>query len=244
MAIPMSALRRALAEMAEGAGAGVQRAYGGSHIDSGIAMGGLPGAIAGGAAGAQYDDGNPLTNETGAGVIGGALGGAMLGGGAGGMAKLVRMGMRGAGGGMSGFSGGLREALAEAASERGIGRAAAREASHVDDAARFAEASEGRRGMMQRVGDYISENPEEVALAGAGASMGVLGGGGLLAIGGGMAAQYQRAQQATGIEDLTMMTPQELAVLGSPKLGEQSAEGEMLRQQAVEIMRQRQKMAQ
>jgi hypothetical protein len=130
--------------MAEGAGAGVQRAYGGSHIDSGIAMGGLPGAIAGGAAGAQYDDGNPLTNETGAGVIGGALGGAMLGGGAGGMAKLVRMGMRGAGGGMSGFSGGLREALAEAASERGIGRAAAREASHVDDAARFAEASRGR----------------------------------------------------------------------------------------------------
>jgi len=146
MAIPMSALRRALAEMAEGAGAGVQRAYGGSHIDSGIAMGGLPGAIAGGAAGAQYDDGNPLTNETGAGVIGGALGGAMLGGGAGGMAKLVRMGMRGAGGGMNGFSGGLREALAEAAAERGIGRAASREASHMDDAERFAEASRGPMG--------------------------------------------------------------------------------------------------
>lgn len=175
MAIPMSALRRALAEMAEGAGAGVQRAYGGSHIDSGIAMGGLPGAIAGGAAGAQYDDGNPLTNETGAGVIGGALGGAMLGGGAGGMAKLVRMGMRGAGGGMSGFSGGLREALAEAAAERGIGRAAAREASHVDDAARFGEAMAPRRTpshmtpkadvMLRMLHDNPNITDEELGLA-------------------------------------------------------------------------------
>jgi len=218
MAIPMSALRRALAEVARD-----------PRVERTLAAP-MPGAIAGGGFGGAIGalNGHTEDGELGQDILTGAGIGAGLG--VAGAGSMIRTS--------------LREALAASAAERGIGRAAAREASHVDDAARFAEASEGRRGMMQRVGDYISENPEEVALAGAGASMGVLGGGGLLAIGGGMAAQYQRAQQATGIEDLTMMTPQELAVLGSPKLGEQSAEGEMLRQQAVEIMRQRQKMAQ
>ena len=58
------------------------------------------------------------------------------------------MGMPGAGGGMSGFCGGLREALAEAAAERGIGRAAAREASHVDDAARLGLAIDAQALIM------------------------------------------------------------------------------------------------
>ena len=84
--IPMSALRRALAEMAEGASFGARQAYGGRHIDNGIAYGGIPGAIAGGAMAAQNEDDNPMTNDIGAGAIAGAFGGAMLGGGAGGMA--------------------------------------------------------------------------------------------------------------------------------------------------------------
>lgn len=135
--IPLSALRRALAEMSEGAGMGVRQAYGGRQIDTGIAYGGLPGAIGGGALGAQVDDDNPMTNHTGAGMVLGAVGGSMLGGGAGGLAKLISMGARGAGGGAAGLSRGLREALAEAAAERGVGRAALRDSEHADDAMRF-----------------------------------------------------------------------------------------------------------
>lgn len=138
--IPMSALRRALAEMAEGAGAGVSQAYRGEHIMGGTALG----AFGGGAAGGVADEMTP-GEETAygpAGVFTGAALGALGGGGA----KGLRMIYRGIEEGARGGQRGLREALAEAAAERGIGRAAAREASHVDDAARFAMANEGQGG--------------------------------------------------------------------------------------------------
>lgn len=213
MAIPLSALRRALAEMAEGASFGARQAYGGPHIDQGMALGGIPGAIGGGAIGASVDnDDTYRTNGPGAGMVLGAGAGMLLGGGAGGMAKLAQMAVRGVGGGGEGFTRGLREALAEQAASRGMGRRAVREAADAEDGARFFS---GFRTVPRSLDDV---GPEEVALAAAGTGLGVLGGGGLLAITGGMAAQYQRAQRATGIEDLSMMTPEELSVLGHPEL--------------------------
>lgn len=141
--IPMSALRRALAEMAQGAGQGARAAYGGMHIDRGITYGGAPGMIAGGALGAQLDDdGRMATNGVGAGMALGAGAGMLLGGGAGGVAKLASMAARGVGGGASGLSRGLRSALSE--------RMAAREASTLDDAARFDEGFAGRGGTDAR----------------------------------------------------------------------------------------------
>ena len=118
--IPMSALRRALSEMA--AQGGLVNEMGAGLTRSGAAIGAPIGAIA------QYAN-DPSEDNLAPGLLGGALMGA-----AGGRGLRTLMA---AGAGAQGFTGGLRQALAEAASERGIGRAASREASHVDDAARF-----------------------------------------------------------------------------------------------------------
>lgn len=265
MAIPMSALRRALAEMTSEAGYGLRNAYRGDHVMGGMTLGGFTGGVTGGVA----DEMTP-GEETSYGPAG-FMAGAALGAAGGGGAKLAHMVVNAARGGERGFSRGLREALAEQAASRGMGRRAAREAADGEDAMRFFDASDprsaqflermrarhdelasqvslpprlrqelnelrsllepaesqvgratvgqpGKRGLLQKASDYIADNPTEVALAGAATGMGALGGGGLLAITGGMAAQYQRAQRATGIEDLSMMTPEELAVLGHPQL--------------------------
>lgn len=151
MAIPLSALRRALAEMAEGAGSGVRQAYRGDHIMGGMSVG----ALGGGAAGGVADEMTP-GEETAygpAGVFTGAALGALGGGGA----KTLRMLYRGAEEGMRGGQRGLREALADAAAERGIGRTAAREASHMDDATRFAEASRGPMGATPSAEDLARQ---------------------------------------------------------------------------------------
>lgn len=135
--IPMSALRRALALIAEGADRSVFRANGVPHIDRGIAYGGLPGAVVGGIEGARLDTDDSYPNGAGAGMVLGAFGGAMLGGGVGGLAKLAHMGAAGAGGGFRG----LRQALAERAAEQGMGRRAVREVADAEDAATFGATS-------------------------------------------------------------------------------------------------------
>lgn len=149
--IPLSALRRALAEMAEGAGHGVNQAYRGDHIMGGMSMGALGGGTAGGIA----DEMTP-GEETAYGPAG-VFTGAALGAAGGGGAKALRMLYRGAEEGMRGGQRGLRQALADAAAERGIGRAASREMSHVDDAARFAEASRGPMGGAQSAEDIARQ---------------------------------------------------------------------------------------
>jgi len=135
-AIPMSALRRALAEMAAGAGRGVSDAWGGGHIGRGYAGGTLLGSVGGGVAGGVADAPDGQT-YVGPGVIGGMLGGMALGAAGGGVVKLARMAQRGVGEGAHGFRYGLRQALAERMASRGIGLA--------DDAARFEEGFAGRR---------------------------------------------------------------------------------------------------
>ena len=142
--IPMSALRRALAEMAE------------SKAPAAF----IPGGIAGGAIGTGY---GALSGHDDEQIGQDAMMGAGIGAG---------LGLAGAG---SVFSGKLRQALAESAAERGIGRAAAREASHVDDAARFGEAMAPRRTpshmtpkadvMLRMLHDNPNITDEELGLA-------------------------------------------------------------------------------
>jgi hypothetical protein len=120
--IPVSTLRRALATFSRDSGRGATLGFGAGFV---------PPAI------------EDLGSDTPGAGFGGALQsgveGALMGGVAGGYGgAAIRGGAR--------LVGGLRQALAEAAAERGIGRAATREASHADDAARFAEASRGPMG--------------------------------------------------------------------------------------------------
>lgn len=137
MAIPMSALRRALAEMADMSGSASLRRSIPAALNNtvGASLGGASLGAAGGLLANMPDDElGETTSEYGNRLMRGIGTGAAIGAGL------------GAGGvGIAGARG-LRAALAEAAAERGIGRAAAREASHVDDAARFAMANEGQGG--------------------------------------------------------------------------------------------------
>jgi len=118
--IPLSALRRALAEaVAQG---GIAHEMGAGLTRSGAALGAPLGAIA------QYTN-DPDADNLAPGILSGAALGA-----AGGRGLRVALS---AGAGASGLSRGLREALAEAAAERGVGRAALRDSEHADDAMRF-----------------------------------------------------------------------------------------------------------
>ena len=150
--IPMSALRRALAEMSERApsmGLG-SHVYG--AIESGArgsAVGATLGAGGGLLANMPDVDSGETTSQYGERLLSGIGTGAAIGAGLG-PATLAIAGGRG-------LRWGLREALAEAAAERGIGRAAAREMSHVDDAARFAEASRGPMGGAQSAEDIARQ---------------------------------------------------------------------------------------
>ncbi len=162
MAIPMSALRRALAEMADMSGSASLRrsipealnntaraSIGGASLGAG---GGLLANMPDEGSGETLDQyGNRLMRGIGTGAAIGA----------------------GLGAGAVGFAGarGLRAALAEAAAERGIGRAAAREASHADDAARFGEASRGPIGGAQSAeyhqsAEYIAKQIRELSRSG------------------------------------------------------------------------------
>lgn len=138
MAIPMSALRRALAEMTSEAGYGLRNAYRGDHVMGGMTLGALGGGVSGGVA----DEMTPGENTAywPAGLVAGAALGATGGGGA----KLAHMVVNAAREGGAGFSRGLREALAEQAASRGVGRRAVREAADAGDAAAF-DAASGRR---------------------------------------------------------------------------------------------------
>ena len=131
MAIPMSALRRALAEVARD-----------PRVERTLAAP-MPGAIAGGGFGGAIGalNGHTEDGELGQDILTGAGIGAGLG--VAGAGSMIRTS--------------LREALAASAAERGIGRAAAREASHVDDAARFAEASRGPMGAAQSAEDIARQ---------------------------------------------------------------------------------------
>lgn len=137
MAIPMSALRRALAEMADMSGSASLRRSIPAALNNtvGASVGGASLGAAGGLlANMPDEDSGETLDQYGNRLMRGIGTGAAIG--------------AGLGAGSVGFAGarGLRQALAEAASERGIGRAAAREASHVDDAARFSAASSGPIG--------------------------------------------------------------------------------------------------
>jgi len=138
MAIPLSALRRALAEMASEAGYGLRGAYRGDHVMGGMTIGGFGGGLTGGVA----DEMTP-GEETAYGPAG-FVTGAALGAAGGGGAKLAHMVINAAREGGRGFSGGLREALAEQAASRGMGRRAVREAADAEDAAAFGAASARR----------------------------------------------------------------------------------------------------
>lgn len=152
--IPISALRRALAEMADMSGSAsfrrsipeamnntVRASLGGASLGAG---GGLLANMPDEESGETLDQyGGRLMRGIGT----GAAIGAGLGAGA--------IGVAGARG--------LRAALAEAAAERGLGRAASREASHMDDAARFhgvdprAEAGRMHRQFGGLGGDEIDD---------------------------------------------------------------------------------------
>jgi len=121
MALPLSALRRALAETMRSPKVG--RAL----------TAPMPGAMAGGAFGAAASAFDGDTSDAGDYALTGAGIGAGLGAlGAGAMFRQT-----------------LREALAEQAASRGVGRRAAREAAHAGDAAAFSRASEGAMGGPQ-----------------------------------------------------------------------------------------------
>lgn len=148
MAIPMSALRRALAEMADMSGSASLRRSIPAALNNtvGASVGGASLGAAGGLlANMPDEDSGETLDQYGNRLMRGIGTGAAIG--------------AGLGVGSVGFAGarGLRQALAEAASERGIGRAAAREASHVDDAARFAEASRGPMGAAQSAEDIARQ---------------------------------------------------------------------------------------
>jgi len=101
------ALRRALAEAAErGARAGR-----GGEMDMGMALGSIPGMLAGGAIGGGLAaaEGGDASDGSMVGIVPGAIAGMAAGAGAGGLVKLARMA---GGAGRGGFDG-LRRALAE-----------------------------------------------------------------------------------------------------------------------------------
>lgn len=150
--IPMSALRRALAEMADASATTSFRRSIPAAMNS-TARTSLGGATLGAGGGLlanmPSDDESETLDEYGNRLMRGIGTGAAIGAGLGaGGVGLV---------GVRGFRSGLRQALAEAAAERGIGRAAVREASHVDDAARFAEASRGPMGAAQSAEDIARQ---------------------------------------------------------------------------------------
>lgn len=166
MAIPMSALRRALAEMADMSGSASLRRSIPAALNNtvGASVGGASLGAAGGLlANMPDEDSGETLDQYGNRLMRGIGTGAAIG--------------AGLGAGSVGFAGarGLRQALAEAASERGIGRAAAREASHVDDAARFGEAMAPRRTpshmtpkadvMLRMLHDNPNITDEELGLA-------------------------------------------------------------------------------
>lgn len=158
MNIPTGALRRALAEMAQGA----DYAANAPHILRGMYVGAPVGAVAGGIAGAMDDDINTD-------ALSGAVGGMALGAGAGGIAKLAHMGVGGAGG----FARSLREALAARAAERGMGRAAMRAVDDADDAARFEGAGRWDAGSRMRYGEPATHTNMELRAAGQGQDISV-----------------------------------------------------------------------
>lgn len=60
----------------------------------------------------------------------------------------------------------------------------------------------GARRGLARAGEYVAENPAETALAVGGANMGLIGGGGMMAIMGGMAKEFEDAKRS-----IEMMPP-------------------------------------
>lgn len=127
MAIPLSALRRALAEFSRDGTRGAQL---------GFALGAGPDAIMDLTDGdGEYNPGRTIDR----GIQGALLG---AGGGAG-LGMAIRGGVNLAGFGTDGMRS-LREVLAEQAAARGSGRRAVREAADVEDAATFSAASARR----------------------------------------------------------------------------------------------------
>lgn len=158
MAIPMSALRRALAEMAEmSASAPMRRSAPGALNNLVSAPVGLApiGASAGLLANMPDESRGESVEEYGNRLMGGMATGAGVAGALGAGAVLL--------GGARGLRMGLREALAEQAASRGMGRRAVREAADGGDASAFQRAMAGPRSAIDE--RDVSYSPTRIRAA-------------------------------------------------------------------------------